>query len=172
MKYNKGITKTIFNHMREKRGFTLIEILIVVAIIAILAAIVFIALDPFKRFQDARASRRLADVSAIYSAIHINQVDHGGNYVYPVGTLMNVGEKYMIVNATNTPAGGCITAANTNCAVVTSVDHCVNLQKLVETGYLGSIPVSPNGTGNWTGALSGYYMSRNANGFVTVLSCE
>lgn len=36
------------------KGFTLIEILVVIAIIAILATVVFVALDPVTRFADAR----------------------------------------------------------------------------------------------------------------------
>ena len=36
----------------KRGGFTLIEILVVVAIIAILAAIVIIAINPAKRFRD------------------------------------------------------------------------------------------------------------------------
>ncbi|EKD47532.1 MAG: hypothetical protein ACD_66C00019G0006, partial [uncultured bacterium] len=44
--------------MRTKKGFTLIELLIVIAIIAILAAAIFVALDPVTRFQEARDARR------------------------------------------------------------------------------------------------------------------
>ena len=32
--------------------------------------------------------------------------------------------------------------------------------------------VSPNGSGSWTAALSGYYLIKNANGSVTVGACE
>ena len=44
--------------MEKRRGFTLIELLVVIAIISILAVVVFVALDPVTRFQDARDSRR------------------------------------------------------------------------------------------------------------------
>ena len=51
------------------KGFTLIEILVVVALIAILTAITFIAINPNKIFQDARNTTRRADIAEILSAV-------------------------------------------------------------------------------------------------------
>lgn len=62
----------------KKRGFTLIEVLVVIAIIAILAAIVIVAINPAKRFQDARMTQRQANVESILSAIQQNMVDNKG----------------------------------------------------------------------------------------------
>jgi prepilin-type N-terminal cleavage/methylation domain-containing protein len=39
--------------MQQKSGFTLVEILLVIGIIAVLATVVIVALDPAKRFQDS-----------------------------------------------------------------------------------------------------------------------
>ena len=49
----------------QRKGFTLIELLIVIAIIAILAASLFVALNPAKRFQDARDAKRNQDVESV-----------------------------------------------------------------------------------------------------------
>ena len=54
----------------------------------------------------------------------------------------------------------------------TTTDSCINLQELSDQGYLAKIPVSPNGTGTWDATLSGYYLSKNANGSVTVGACD
>ena len=54
---------------RKTSGFTLIEILVVVALIAILAAITFIAINPAKNFADARNTQRSSDVREILNAI-------------------------------------------------------------------------------------------------------
>ena len=62
----------------KNKGFTLIEILVVVAIIAILAAIVLVAINPAKRFRDARNAQRQANVESILSAIQQNMVDNKG----------------------------------------------------------------------------------------------
>jgi len=158
--------------LKAVSGFTLIELLIVIAIIAILAGVVFVSLDPLKRFQDARNASRWTDVTAVLSAIKVNQVDNGGSYVYGVDNFNNPAEatvddaNYQISSATTT------TACNTNCSVVTAVDNCVNLSGLVDAGVLGKLPVSPNGAGSWDAVRSGYYMSRNANGSITVGACD
>ncbi|MFC1595131.1 prepilin-type N-terminal cleavage/methylation domain-containing protein [Patescibacteria group bacterium] len=158
--------------MFSKKGFTLIELLIVIAIIAILAAVAFVALDPLTRFQDARDSRRWSDVAAIMSAIKVDQVDNGGSYLWGInnaadGATTVADDEYMISNATTT--SGCNASA---CSVISATNDCVNLQGLADEGYLGSLPISPNGDGSWTEALSGYYMILNSNGSITIGACE
>ena len=64
--------------MARNKGFTLIEVLVVIAIIAILAAIVLVAINPAKRFQDARNSQRKANVESVLSALQQNIVDNKG----------------------------------------------------------------------------------------------
>jgi prepilin-type N-terminal cleavage/methylation domain-containing protein len=56
------------NKLREKSGFTLVELLIVIAVIAILAIAVLAALDPIEQLKKSRDSGRLADARELYSA--------------------------------------------------------------------------------------------------------
>ena len=160
----------IRNHKR-KGGFTLIELLIVIAIIAILASLVLISLDPLTRFRDSRDAKRWSDVRNISDALSVYQVDHNGNKLYgsytdTSGAGLTSGNGYMISNASTT------TGCNTDCSPVLGADDCVNLNGLVTDGYLGELPVSPNGTGNWTPARTGYYLKSNANGSLTIGACE
>jgi type IV pilus assembly protein PilA len=62
----------------QQTGFTLIEVLVVVGILAILLAITLIALNPAKHFQDARNTQRSSDVSAILNAIYQYQAANKG----------------------------------------------------------------------------------------------
>jgi prepilin-type N-terminal cleavage/methylation domain-containing protein len=63
-------------HNSFKKGFTLVELLIVIAILAVLAAAVVIVLNPGELLAQARDSQRLSDMDTMKSAltIYISQV--------------------------------------------------------------------------------------------------
>jgi len=52
-----------------KKSFTLVELMIVIAILAILSAIVIFTLNPSQLFRKTRDSRRLTDIQSLYKAI-------------------------------------------------------------------------------------------------------
>lgn len=52
-----------------KKGFTLIELIIVIGIIALLATTVILVINPAKIFQEARDSQRIADMGQVRSAM-------------------------------------------------------------------------------------------------------
>ena len=62
----------------SKKCFTLIEILIVIGIIAILAAVVIVAINPARQFAQARNAQRQSNVNTILNAIHQYAVDNTG----------------------------------------------------------------------------------------------
>jgi prepilin-type N-terminal cleavage/methylation domain-containing protein len=53
----------------KQKGFTLIEILVVIGILAVLLAIVLIAINPQQQFQQANDTQRRSDVNAILNAV-------------------------------------------------------------------------------------------------------
>jgi len=61
-----------------KKGFTLLEVLIVIGIIAVLSAAVLVAVNPTRQFKLARDSQRVANVAAIANAIAQNMSEHKG----------------------------------------------------------------------------------------------
>jgi len=83
----------------SKRGFTLIEILLVIGLIAILAAIVIIAINPARQFAQARNTQRFSDVNAILNAVHQNMIDNKGNWTCAAGPIPTS-------SATNIGSGG------------------------------------------------------------------
>ncbi len=64
---------------RRKSGFTLIELMVVIAIIGMLASIIMVSLGSAK--QKSRDSRRIADIKSIQLALSLYYND---NLMYPV----------------------------------------------------------------------------------------
>ena len=62
--------------VKNNKAFTLIEVLLVIAIIAVLAAAVFVAINPAKNISDARNTQRRSDVAQILSAISQGFIDN------------------------------------------------------------------------------------------------
>jgi prepilin-type N-terminal cleavage/methylation domain-containing protein len=159
----------------KQKGFTLIELLVVIAIIGILVAVVFVALDPASRFQQARDAVRQNDVQEVLSAAKLDQVDNSGSYLAAIAA-MNAGEVYMVVD------GAMVTGCDDNNAScdtnVTDDDNCVSLAGLATEGYLDDVPISPAGAVTWDDGSAdgeegtGYTMQRDATGVLHVRACE
>ena len=73
-------------HTSHKTGFTLIEILLVVAAIAILAGIVILAINPTKQLGDTRNAARHSDVTTILNAIYQYAIDNNGTVPAAIST--------------------------------------------------------------------------------------
>ncbi len=76
-KVNKWIRKFM-----SKQGFTLVELIIVIAVIAILAVAAFMMLT--KWLSASRDSRRLGDVSVVKKALQISVIDPESTGLYPM----------------------------------------------------------------------------------------
>ncbi len=90
----------------KQSGFTLIEILVVIGIIAILAAVVIVALNPARQFAQARNTQRSSNVNTILNAVWQRMVDNRGTWNTTCGastvtlpaTLTNVGTGAGLIN--------------------------------------------------------------------------
>ncbi|MEK7564051.1 MAG: type II secretion system protein [Patescibacteria group bacterium] len=97
-------------NISKNKGFTLIEILVVIGIIAILATIVIIAINPAKQFAQARNTQRESHVNTILNAVGQNLVDNKGLPLstttcsgitnVPTATTTNIGTDSGLVNLT------------------------------------------------------------------------
>lgn len=62
------------------KGFTLMEVLIVIGIIAVLATIVIAAINPARQFAQARNTQRVSNITAILNAVGQRMVDNRGQF--------------------------------------------------------------------------------------------
>jgi len=73
--------------MRKEEGLTLIEILIVVSIMAILAGLVVLSLNPVRQFSKARNTQRWSHINTILGAIGQNIADNNGVFDCSAGDI-------------------------------------------------------------------------------------
>lgn len=64
----------------DRSNFSLIELLLVVGIIAILASIVIVAINPTRQLGSARDSERRVHMDEIVTAVYQYAVDHNGEF--------------------------------------------------------------------------------------------
>jgi prepilin-type N-terminal cleavage/methylation domain-containing protein len=140
-------------------GFTLVELIIVIAIIAILAAAIFVAIDPARRLHESRNARRSSDIATILDAVKTYQSDHGGSQYLTIDAL-TVDAYYQI----GTQAIGCTRA----CGTLTTQNTCVNLS-LIGDNYLATVPKDPT---DGTDELTGYAMKKGVSGSIAVYACD
>ena len=62
-------------------GFTLIEILVVIGMLAILSTVVLVAVNPLRQFAQARNSQRQSNVAAVLNAATERIADNGGMWI-------------------------------------------------------------------------------------------
>ncbi len=127
----------------RKSGFTLLEILLVVAVIGILASIVIIAINPNKQLGDARNAQRRADVNAILNAVYQYTIDN-------TGTLP--------ASITTTSTAVCKTGGT--CTSLIDLSVLTASEK-----YLTAMPFDPTTS---TTNSTGYNILKTANGRITV----
>jgi prepilin-type N-terminal cleavage/methylation domain-containing protein len=134
----------------QQQGFTLIEILVVMGLIAVLASIVIIALNPAKNFAQARNTQRTSNIAAILDAVGQNMASNKGVLACPTQDP----------NLPNSP-------------VQIKSTGGYNLADCLVPNYLVSLPYDPSATGahfiNSSDYDTGYQIVKDAaTGRITV----
>jgi type IV pilus assembly protein PilA len=132
-----------------QKGFTLLEILLVVAAIAILAGIVIIAINPTKQLADTRNAQRWSNVNSILNAVYQYSIDNKGLIPVSIATT----SKNICSSASSTVCAG----LGINFADLTALTN--------NQTYLTAIPTDPSSS---TATDSGYDIFKSANGRITV----
>jgi prepilin-type N-terminal cleavage/methylation domain-containing protein len=147
-----------------KKGFTLLEILLVIAAIGILAAIVIVAINPNRQLAQARNAQRRSDVNTILNALYQYNIDNNGSFPGTIDTtLREVSSGQDCTQPGTAPAAD---IADTNLSALAP-------------DYLSSLPTDPQwedheidgGSGEAPGC-TGYTVLGDGNGRVTVAAPE
>ncbi|MCL5004683.1 MAG: type II secretion system GspH family protein [Patescibacteria group bacterium] len=146
--------------MKNKKGFTLLELLIVIAILAVLGAIVIFLLNPTETLKKARDSQRISDLSTIKTALGIYLTStsspklDGGTNTLCIGGSGQDTIWYSAPNdtqaITDTIVGGSASSSQSTTANGGLVDGNgwikVNLSSLISGSPISSFPIDPINT--------------------------
>lgn len=104
---NDGLEKQANTNRQRSGGFTLLEVLMVIGILAILATVVLVAINPARQFKVARDSQRNANISTILNAIGQNFADHGGVFSCE-GIVKEIPEDQTLISAADFDLATCL----------------------------------------------------------------
>lgn len=143
---------------KHDSGFTLLEILLVVAAIGILAGIVIVALNPGRQLGDTRDAQRQSNVTTVLNALNQYAIDNNGNLPSAVDDSTST---YQMIGTADT---GCDA-----CDAVTTESECADLASSLAPTYIADIPSDPQ---SGSATTTGYYVNQTDAGRVTVGACS
>lgn len=120
----------------NQKAFSLIEIIIVIAILGFLASVTIVTFKPQEIFANSRNAKRLSDINAVNTAISQWLAREGSSDENPYGTLGLTPNGIQAI----TPADGTIVSEG---IAVTS------LSAISDPAYIHILPNDPDGTSNY-----------------------
>ena len=119
--------------LKQNLGFTLVEIIIVMAVIGILVAVSIVAFKPYEILANSRNAKRVSDILAVNSALGHWISREGANETDPYSTLGLLAPGITAL----TPSDGSVSGEGVD---------ATTLSQLALPEYLNIIPKDPDGS--------------------------
>jgi len=142
----------------NRKAFTLIELIIVIAIIALIAAAVFVSVNPAKRIGESKDAQRWADTTALTKAVDTYTADNGQLPSDFSTSSIGVGTKVVL----------CSAASQLTCDGQTNDCMVVDDNDFLGT-YIASMPIDPDKSDT---SDTGYYITRTSGDLISFGACE
>jgi len=147
------------------KGFTLLEVLLVIALIAILAGLIVVAVNPAKQLAGARNVQRQSDINTIVNAIYQYVIDGNALSTLSIPSIATCRATCIAYTAwTDNAQQICRTERTGDCLLgVENMDDTL-------AAYLGALPVDPSATSEGDDNGTGYYICQDSSSY-TVTVC-
>ena len=139
---------------KNKQGFTMVELIVVVAVLLVLSAATFSWIDPLARVGEAKNKKRIEDINVVSAALANYAAAHEG--VLPVLGSINTNKKVL-----------CASQSGSNLSCAGDSQLCLSVDDDFYK-YLGTLPYDPDKTSNTD---TGYYLQKDADNNLIVGAC-
>lgn len=136
-------------------GFSIVELVFLIAFVSIIAGTVFVILNPVARASESKKTQQLANIQNIISAVREYVRENNGQYPNGISPGMSI-----------TQIGSASLGCDLSCAQA-SASACVNLNGAVAK-YVQSVPVADSKNQ----AETGYYIALDKDGNLRVGLCN
>ena len=170
-----------------KKGFTLLELLIVIGILAILATVAILIINPAELLRRSRDSARISDLNTLKSAIGLYLTDmripdlDSNNVICSTTTgarsTLTI-SSLPLTGGTSLPSPSCAATANANVRYATSATYTatdgtgwipINFNAMSTKSPLASLPIDPTNACGSTAASRLFYTYSCNNADLTFL---
>jgi len=137
-------------------GFTMPQLIVAMLILLVVAAFVFIWIDPLARVGEVKNSKRTQDVGVIATALFNYAQEHDG--LMPVLGTVTTDKKVL-----------CASQSGSNLTCDGESALCLTIDDNDFYKYLAQLPWDPDKSSSDD---TGYYLNEDANGILTVGACS